>query len=480
MSTQMKKVLLLEAPYAYLHHGDRIVGKYFPLGIGYIASYLRQFAYEVKIFQPSCYHDFMEELTSQMECFQPNLVGISVMTPSYPRAVEICDKVKSTHKTVTVLGGHHVSAVGEEVLKESPSVDFVVIGEGEITLLELVRELESSNPRFGKIDGLAWRDRNGEIHRNKPRNLIEDIDSLPFPARDMVDMERYGIHSYIDFGKKSATMITSRGCPFDCIFCSSWLTMGRQYRTRSLKRIMAEVKELVEVYDVDYIAFEDDTMTLNRNRTEKICKAFIEMPDSPAWCCLSRVDTIDYSLAKLMKKAGCKMVGFGIESGSPEILEKIGKRISIEKAVKAVADCTRAGLRTQCTFIVGFPFDTKETMAMTLEAAKRISPTIAIFFPLTPYPGTRVFNQFLDPALIPQNVAEWGRFIVTDNKNGISVNKYFPGKEIYAIANRWNRKFYLRPKQWLQMTRTIAGPTEFFRLAKSAAYFLLRYFNDSN
>ena len=476
MSRLIKKVLFLEAPYAYLHHGDKIVGKYFPLGIGYIASYIRQFGYKVKIFQPLHYQNFMEELTGQMECFQPDLVGISVMTPSYPLAIEICDKVKSKYKATTVLGGHHVSAVGEEVLKEALSVDFVVIGEGEITLLELVRELESSNPRFGKVDGLAWRDRNGEVHRNKPRNLIEDINPLPFPARDLVDLSKYGLHSYIDFGKKSTTMITSRGCPFKCIFCSSWLTMGRQYRTRSLERIMTEVKELVEVYDVDYIAFEDDTMTLSRNRMEKICKAFIEMPDSPSWYCLSRVDTIDYSLAKLMKKAGCKMVGFGIESGSPEILEKIGKKISLDKAVKAVAACTKAGLRTQCTFIVGFPFDTEESLSMTLECAKRINPTIAIFFPLTPYPGTKVFCEFMDQGLVPKNVKEWRNFLMTDSNCGISVNDNFTGEQISDIANRWNRNFYLWPKHWLQMIRTIKSPVEFFRFAKSGVYLLHTWF----
>ena len=225
MSRLIKKALFLEAPYVYLHHGDKIVGKYFPLGIGYIVSYIRQFGYKVKIFQPLHYQNFMEELISQMECFQPDLVGISVMTPSYPRAIEICEKIKSKYKVTTVLGGHHVSAVGEEVLKESLSVDFVVIGEGEITLLELIRELESSNPHFGKVGGLAWRDKNGSVIVNQSRDFIKDIDQLPMPARDIVDMNQYRSHSYIDYGKKSATMITSRGCPYKCSFCSSMLTM---------------------------------------------------------------------------------------------------------------------------------------------------------------------------------------------------------------------------------------------------------------
>ncbi|MCK5586500.1 cobalamin-dependent protein, partial [Candidatus Bipolaricaulota bacterium] len=219
------KLLFLEAPY-YYGSGNVVVGQYFPLGIGYLAAYLRESGFEVRIFQPEHQNCFEQELVSYMDSFLPDMVCISMMTPSYPRATAICDLVKSRYRSYTVLGGHHVSAVGEEVLRQSPNTDFAVIGEGEETLLELARELGSDAPYFPRINGLVWRGKDNEIVLNESRDVIRTLDELPFPARDLVDMNKFRIHSYIDFGRKSATMITSRGCPHKCMFCSSWLTMG--------------------------------------------------------------------------------------------------------------------------------------------------------------------------------------------------------------------------------------------------------------
>ncbi len=473
-----KNVLLIEAPYSYASAGKEVVGQYFPLGIGYLASYIRQFDYSVKIFQPTLEDSYDLELKDIIASFEPSLVGISVMTPSYPRAVELCDMIKDIDASiVTVLGGHHVSAVGKEVMEQSPNTDFSVMGEGELTLHELLQACDSEDPEFGAINGLVWRDKAGGIRRNDKRELIQDIDSLPFPARDLVDMDQYRLHSYIDFGTKSATMVTSRGCPYKCAFCSSWLTMGARYRFRSVESIMAEIRELV-ASGVDHIVFEDDTMALKRSRIEAICDAMIAMPDRPTWYCLTRVDTMDYELAKKFRDAGCKMVNFGIESGSAEVLKLIGKKISLDRAVEAIAACRKAGLRTQCSFIVGFPIDTENTMAMTYDIAKKIDPTIAIFFPLTPYPGTRMFDEFLDKALIPKSVEDWHSYIMTDNKSGISLNTKYTGEQIKAIANKYNRKFFLRPLHVLRMLKTVHSPTELLRLARGALFLTSGYIKE--
>lgn len=471
----MSRVLLIESPYSY-GKDHVLVGKYFPLGIGYLAAYLRSHDHTVKIFQPTTDANYYAELFSLIKDFGPNIVGISVMTPTYFNAHIICKTIKERFNDCwTVLGGHHVSAVGVDVMEESSTADFAVIGEGELTLLELVRELETAKPKFEKIDGLIWRNKEGDVVINRPRQLIEDIDNLPFPDRSMVDISKYRLHSYIDFGKKSATMITSRGCPFKCMFCSSWLTMGDHYRYRSVDNVMSEIKEIVENYGIDHIVFEDDTMTLKRDRIEAICDGLIQMPQKPTWYCLSRVDSMDYDLAKLMKKAGCRMVNFGIESGSSEILKKIGKRISVSKAIEVIRACHKAGLRTQCTFILGFPYDTMETMKMTLDAAKKIGPTIAIFFPLTPYPGTEVYEKFLDKDLMRKNVEDWNNFTMTYNTSGISVNDKYSGKEIRDLAYLWNRKFYLRPKQLIKLAKTVNSVESFIRLAQGGLYLISTY-----
>jgi len=473
-----KKILFIEAPYSYASAGKEVVGKYFPLGIGYLASYIREAGHSVKIFQPSMDEAYDRELKEIIASFAPSIVGISVMTPSYPLAVEICNIIKSKDKEIiTVLGGHHVSAVGKEVLEQSENTDFAVIGEGEVTLHELVQALELDTTDYAGIKGLAWRDNGGSIHVNESRELIADIDSLPFPARNLVDMDQYRLHSYIDFGTKSATMVTSRGCPYKCAFCSSWLTMGAKYRFRSVESIMSEIRELV-ASGIDHIVFEDDTMALKRNRIEAICDAMIAMPNRPTWYCLTRVDTMDYELAKKFKAAGCKMVNFGIESGSPEVLKLIGKKISLDRAVEAIAACRKAGLRTQCSFIVGFPIDTDNTMAMTYDIAKKIDPTIAIFFPLTPYPGTRMFDEFLDKSLIPKSVEDWHSYIMTDNKSGISLNAKYTGEQIKAIANKYNRKFFVRPLHMFRMFQTVKSPTDFFRLARGALFLTTGYLKE--
>ncbi len=463
------RVLFIEAPFSY-GSASSLVGTFFPLGIGYLAAYLRQHGHTVSILQPEKGEDFDASLRTAVNDFRPELVAVSVMTPSYPEAVRICDLVKTLCRCQTVLGGHHVSAVGQTVLEQSPQTDFAVVGEGEETLHELVEALSQSVEDFSQINGLVWRDATGAIHRNSPRSAIRDVDSLPFPARDLANMDRFRPHSYIDFGKRSATMVTSRGCPFKCMFCSSWLAMGSKYRWRSVENVLAEIRELVEVYGVDHLVFEDDTMTLRRDRIFDLCTALEEMPRRPSWYGLSRVDTMDIELARKMKSAGCRMVGFGIESGSPEILEKIGKRISLDKAAEAVSACNRAGLRTQCTFILGFPFDTDETMKMTLDAAKRINPTIAIFFPLTPYPGTKVFDEFMDPKRVPQSIEDWKQFVSTGDSGAISVNPQYDGKEIWNRARLWNRRYHLRPAHWIRMLRTVANPGEALRLARGGMY----------
>ncbi|MDD5773384.1 MAG: radical SAM protein [bacterium] len=465
------RILLIEAPYAY-KKGSIVVGNYFPLGIGYLAAFLRQKGYPVKIFQPADNKRFDQELMESLRNYNPDLVGISVMTSTYPKAINICGIIKKNSNARTIMGGHHISAVKKEVLEQSPDTDFAVVGEGELTMLDLINELIKSSPDLKSVKGLLWRDDKGNIQENEKQTLIKDLDKLPFPARDLVDISRFRLHSYIDFGKKSATMITSRGCPFKCLFCSSHLTMGSEYRFRSVENVLAEITEITNKYKIDHIVFEDDTMTLKRDRIEGICNGLIKMKNRPSWYCLSRVDAIDYDLAKLMKKAGCKMIAFGIESGSPEILKKIKKGISIERAKEAVKACSDAGLRTQCTFILGFPFDDEKTMEMTLEAAKNIGPTIAIFFPLTPYPGTEVYEKYLPRELHPKSGEEWGKFVMTCNNSELSTNERYSGNELKYISNLWNRKFYFRFKQVIIIFKTINNVSDFMNIFRGFLYLI--------
>jgi anaerobic magnesium-protoporphyrin IX monomethyl ester cyclase len=455
-------ILLIEAPYDY-GRMEAMTKPHFPLGLGYIAAYLRQQGHQVRLLLSLT----PEVLLLQLQIFKPELVGISCMTPTFHQAVAICRVVKSHSSAVTVLGGPHVTALKEEILQAEPEVDYVVLGEGEQTIAELCQTLAQSDRQVSQIQGLVSRAADGTVQTGPPRPLIKDVDSLPFPARDLVDMSRLGTHRYIDVGRVSATMISSRGCPFKCAFCSSHITMGKIYRFRSAQNVLAEIDELVGRYQVNHIALEDDTFTLNRDRVETICRELIQRNYDLTWYCLSRVESMDLELARLMRRAGCRLVSFGIESGNPDILQKIHKKISLSAARQAIEACYRAGLRSQCTFILGFPFDTQQTMADTLQFAQELSPTIAIFFALVPYPGTEMY-QYLPETLRPHKAEQWQDFANMINNQGyLSLVPGVSAAELTQMTEQWHLRFYLRPRQLYRMFRTLRTWQEFLSFASS-------------
>jgi anaerobic magnesium-protoporphyrin IX monomethyl ester cyclase len=455
-------ILLIEAPYDY-GRLEAMTKPHFPLGLGYIAAFLRQQGHQVRLLLSLT----PEILQHQLQSFQPELVGISCMTPTFPQAVAICREVKNRSKAATVLGGPHVTALREEILQVQPEIDYVVLGEGELTIAELCRMLEQSDREVSQIQSLVYRTADGTVKANPRRDLIKDVDSLPFPARDLVDMSRLGTHKYIDVGRVSATMISSRGCPFKCAFCSSHITMGKIYRFRSAQNVLAEIDELASRYQVNHIAFEDDTFTLNRDRVETICRGLIQRNYDLTWYCLSRVESMDLELARLMRRAGCRLVSFGIESGNQDILQKIHKKISLPAARQAIDACYRAGLRSQCTFILGFPFDTAKTMADTLHFAQELSPTIAIFFALVPYPGTEMY-QYLPESLRPHYAEQWQNFANMINNQGyLSLAPGLSAAKLTKMTERWHLRFYLRPRQLYRMFRTLRTWQEFKSFASS-------------
>lgn len=455
-------ILLIEAPYDY-GRMENMTKPHFPLGLGYIAAYLRQQGHNVRL----VLNLTPEDLQHHLQTFTPGLVGVGCMTPTFPQAVAICRNVKTLSGAATVLGGPHVTALKEEILREQPEVDYVVYGEGELTITELCLALGQPDRQVSQIQGLVYRTPDGTVKTTPPRDLIKEVDSLPFPARDLVDMSRLGTHKYIDVGRVSATLISSRGCPFKCAFCSSHVTMGNLYRFRSAQNVLAEIDELVGRYQVNHIAFEDDTFTLNRDRVETICRELIQRNYDLTWYCLSRVESMDPDLARLMRRSGCRLVSFGIESGNPEILKKIHKKISLPAARQAIEACYQAGLRSQCTFILGFPFDTKQTMADTLHFAQELSPTIAIFFALVPYPGTEMY-QYLPESLRPHKAQQWQDFANMINNQGyLSLMPGVSAAELTRMTERWHLRFYLRPRQLYRMFRTLRTWQEFSSFAAS-------------
>jgi anaerobic magnesium-protoporphyrin IX monomethyl ester cyclase len=289
-----------------------------------------------------------------------------------------------------------------------------------------------------------------------------------------VDMGVFGVHGHIRIGQRTATMISSRGCPYGCSFCSSRLTMGRGYRMHSPEYVVAEIEMLARQYGVDSIVFEDDTFTVNPERAARICDLLLERKLGIQWYCLSRVDRITRPLVEHMQRAGCRMVNFGIESGVQENLDRIGKKITLEDARRAVRTCDEVGLRTQGTFVIGFPFDTPETIRRTLAFARELPLTVAIFFPLTPYPGTACWD-YLAPEQRPQTLDEWRRYVVGIAESPVSFVDGLTPRDLQRMANRGHLRFYLRPAQAWRMLKTVRSPNELAGYAENALALGVRF-----
>jgi anaerobic magnesium-protoporphyrin IX monomethyl ester cyclase len=382
-----------------------------PLGVGYLAAAVRDRA-EVQVMdavaESEHVHrlegDFawhgvpLSEIRRRIERFRPDLVGITCLFSSvFPVVRQICREVKRIDPgIITMTGGTYPSFLAERCLREE-ALDLIAQGEGESVLLDLIAALRNGGD-LGGVDGLAFKD-DGRIVVNPKTRWIADLDSIPFPARDLLPMDIYnkrGIpHSLSISGRSFAPMITSRGCPARCIYCSSSRFWGNRYRLRSAENVLDEIGELVERWGIDEIQFEDDNMTAKRKRAEAIFRGIIEreykirfnFPNGVAlW-------TLDEPLVDLMREAGCYQMTLAYESGSQEVLRNIVKKPTrLDHAARITEYIHARGIRTDAFFIIGFPGESREQIAETFRFADRMRTDIAQFFVANPLPGTELYE----------------------------------------------------------------------------------------
>jgi radical SAM superfamily enzyme YgiQ (UPF0313 family) len=325
-----------------------------PLGLLSIAAALVANQHDVKVFDISS--DNIQEKVNEIEQFRPELIGFSVSSFQFQSSKELIRILRDKfRKTFFVGGGVHISAIPEFSLRNL-NLDCCVIGEGEITFLELCRAL-SLGKRWGGIDGLAYIDGKRFV-MNKSRKLIENLDILPFPARYLLPMEKYLLPGGTVRGKwldRTTTVMTSRGCPGRCIFCASKILFGRETRRRSVENVIDEIKFLRGVYKVAAIYFLDDTFTLNKRWVMELCKALIDNKLDIKWACQTRAGTIDEDMMAAMKNAGLIQLEFGIESGSEKVLKIIKKDISLRQVKESIELARKYRVKTLVTFILGIP-----------------------------------------------------------------------------------------------------------------------------
>jgi len=388
------------------------------IGSAYIASVLVEDGHDVHVkdfeaetYEPNSFIQFCEE-------FSPKLIGLSSTTPSFPATKLLIDDLRQNYSefadTFIVLGGHHATGLPERSLEET-GADIVVRGEGERTVVELARVLEDGDVKSLKdVKGITYQS-NGEMFHCPNRELIEDLDSIPFPARDLLPMEMYrGEIGNLASDGKFGSIVSSRGCPFSCIFCYNSKTKKgeRKIRFRSAKNVFDEIKILKERYNRNYIYFVDDHLTANRPRLHDLCNLLKETDIK--WFCQSRVDAVDYNMLKEMKEAGCISIGYGIETGDLNTLKYINKRTTLDQARKAIKDTKELGIETRPSFMIGFPIDTKQSILQTIRFAKELDGDATAFFVVVPFPHSKLWDIAIDEGYINEHNIRWEMFTQYD------------------------------------------------------------------
>ena len=361
-----------------------------PLGIAYMAGVLQENNIDVEILDASAEDMDFKDVEKELLKRKPDLVALTALTPTIGRALETAQVVKETlPDSIVVMGGYHPTFNFIETL-EDENVDIVIRGEGEYIMLNLVQALENQSS-LHDVKGIVFEDKNSkEIVVNPEAPLIQDLDELPFPALNLLPMKKYRL---LDMDTHMTTMITTRGCPMQCSFCSSAAMHGKKIRERSVENIVDEIEYLKTNYDIDTIAFMDDTFTLKKRKVMAICDEILKRNIEIMWGCTSRVDTLDEKLLKKMKESGCITIFIGVESADQQQLDNMCKNTTIAKIENAFKIAHKLKIRTIASVALGMPGDTKEIMNKTVKFVHKLKPNYAIYSLATPYPGTRFYKD---------------------------------------------------------------------------------------
>ena len=454
----MAKILLLSPPYIDLYGSLRkAAGRYFPLGIGYIASYLRKYGnHTVRMYEPEAQKLSYDDIAGIVREYSPDIVGITSSTPNFSRAIDLAKICRTNSKAKIVLGGVHVSALPEFVMDEySTVIDNVVVGEGEETILQLVNAYQN-NESMGSVPGVVYQDHNS-VRRNTVRPFIEDLDSIPFPARDLIPQDLFAPNMHNARYRKCFAILTSRGCPFQCSFCAARIVSGRKYRMHSAEYVLEEMQMLKKDYGARQLIITDDTLTCNRERLEQICKGMIDRKMNLAWFCFSQVTTVDKELLSLMKKAGCYSIGFGLESSSEETLKRLGKSIRPAQAKETIKVANKIGIKTQAFYILGLPGENKEQMKDTIRFSKEVNARLAFYNMLVPYPGTKEFDLFYASASLKD--INWEKFVAI-GEDCVVTNSGVPAKQVEQLIADANLQYYLHPARLFNLLLHIRSSYE--------------------
>ncbi len=420
-----------------------------PIGLALIAAILEKEGYTVKLIDANALELQPEDVATMVA--DTDIVGITAMTPTIGTALNIAHYVKQANpKIKTIMGGAHPTLLPGETFSASPAIDIIIRGEGDATIIDLLHALEEKQP-LDSVAGISYRSDNQVIH-TADRTSGVDIDSLPFPAYHLLPRQKYRPHPPHGMAMPFAAMVTSRGCPYRCAYCSKPV-FGSQFRAQSPARVAEEMAYLKDRFGVKEIAFYDDSFTLDKKRVFAIAETIIEKGLKIAWTCETRVNLVDRELLKYMKEAGCYAVAYGIESASPEIIKTLQKDITLEQVNDAVRDSREAGLQVIGYFMLGSPGETPETIRQTVDFSKELKVDFAQFSVTTPFPGTELYDIYMQDN---QESPAWESFIYagTDNPTTpVFESDNLSRDDLKNWIRHAYRQFYLRPSYLWQRLR---------------------------
>ncbi len=436
-----------------------------PLGVAYLSSYLKKGGQTVQLIDAAAEKFAIPRLISEVKSFHPDIIGILAVTPSYIRTSKVAQKLKEEIGVPIIIGGAHVTSLPYETLGD-PVFDYGVMGEGELTSLELLETIESGKD-LANVKGIVYRDNaTKEVKITPRREYIKNLDELPFPDRDSLPPLTEYHPSQSSYRRLPlGTIISSRGCPHHCIFCDR-AVFGNSYRARGAINVVDEIELLMQKHGAREVRFWDDTFNLLPPRVLQICKEIRNRRLDIEWSCVARVSNMTQEMLHSMKQAGCWQVDYGVESGNPDVLKSIHKGITMDLVRRAVRLSRANGLRVRAFFMLGLPGETEETMQQTINFAKSLDLDVAVFHIATPLPGTELFQIAKERGELSQDV-KWDKYLMFSAEELPYVTKTLTEGVLRGYSKKAYREFYMRPRFILGQVSRIRTKEDIQRYAKA-------------
>lgn len=442
------KILLISSPHHYIYSKiSGSFGKIPPVNLASIASFLLNEGFEVKITDLSADEITLEDLPKYLpEHF--DVVGVSSLTPTIIQSAEILKIAKQINpECITIMGGPHISALPYRTMSEFTIVDYGIIGEGEITLCELLKTLGQSR-KADNINGLIYRD-NGTLRFTGQRERITDLDILPLPAYHLLPMEKYQLKLHHLWSNENielspyTNLITSRGCPYSCNFCGIKTVWGNSIYFKSAGYVLKEIDYLVNNYNVKSIEISDSCFLINRSRLLNILDGLIERDYNLNLTCMARIDNVDEFILYKLKKAKFRLVRFGVESGCQHILDAMNKGYKVAQIKEAFRAVHKVGIAASACIIIGYPGETKETFEETLRLLSEIKPTAVDFYIALPIVGTELYELALKNGYISNE--DWSNWTLLP-KEPVLNTPYLSSRDLKTLLKKAYIRFYFNPR----------------------------------